>query len=1535
MKVSFLKYLSGMVVSATLLLVSSAAFATLPSPWLAQDVGSAGVAGSATYTNPVFTVTGSGADIWDTADSFQFAYQPAGVNCTITARVISLSNPDPWAKVGVMIRDTLASNAANAMVAVTPGNGVTFQNRSSTGNYTGFQNTTGLTAPYWVRLVRSGSVCAGYRSPDGVNWTPVGSATVNMGGNVLVGLAVTSHNNGIAGTAAFDNVTVTQSSPPIPVVSWQTNSDGLTFQMSPGTLKLQVFSPRVVRVAYSLSNSVPTNSLAVIAASTNSGWSVSSSASEVWITTAALQARVNRATGGVSFHDTNGVTLLSEPDGTGKALLATTAGGISTWRSQQQFLVSSNEAFYGLGQHGAGAMNYRGASVHLYQGNPGESAIPVLVASRGYGLLWDNPAITDVSIGQIDLTSLIWTSEAADAVDYYFMYGPALDDVIAGYRHLTGAAPMFGKWAWGFWQSKERYQTQAELLDVANTYRSLQIPLDGIVQDWQYWSGLDQTTAAGGWGSHAFEASRYPNPAQLMQTLHSNNVHMIISVWGKFDVTTNGVSISNLQHLEAVNGAYTNVVPYVYPAGQGKWYDPFSPAGRQVYWQDISNHLFSAGLDGWWLDASEPEFDMSAVQTGVGPGVKVKNAYPLMHTTAVHQGHRAASSNKRSFILTRSAYAGQQRNGTVVWSGDIVGTWDVFSNQIPAGLNFAISGVPYWNTDIGGFFFSGGPTDPAYEELFTRWFQFGAFCPMFRVHGASYAKEIWRFLPATRTNLIAFDQLRYNMLPYIHSTSLRVTSAGYTMMRPLVMDFQTETNVFGIKDQFMFGPAMMVCPVTASNATTRSVYLPSGTTWFDFWTGATNAGGQAVNAAAPIDKLPLFVRAGSILPYGPDIQYATQTNDPIELRVYRGANGSFTLYEDENDNYNYETGSYTTIPISWNESTQTLTIGARQGSFPGMMANRTFRVVWVGSGRGVALPSTTLADSVVAYSGYAVAVSPSAAPLSAPTGLIATAGINAISLVWNNSSNAVGYNIKRSTTNGGPYTMVASGLIVTNYTDSGLSSGTAYYYVVTALNVVGESANSAQAGATTPAVPPSPTGLIAVAASTNQINLAWNTSASATSYNVSRSTTDGGPYTVIASGVTATNYSDTGLIPAATYYYAVSAVNLDGVGLNSAQASATTMPPANLWAYLRFDETSGTTATDSTGHGWNGTLSGATWTSGLIGNALDLNGSSEYATLPTGVVNGLTSLTIATWVHLDAASVWSRVFDFGSGTATNMFLTASEGTRVRFALKAGGGEQQIDGTVPLPTNAWTHVAVTLSGNTGRLYVNGVQVGQNTGMTLTPSSMGATTQNWIGRSQWADPYLNGRVDDFRIYTNALSAANIAVLARVPTAPTLAGIANRTIGVGVTMSITNVAADTNVPAQTLTFSLPVAPMNAAINVNSGVLTWRPWVTQANTVNTFTVVVANSGVPSLSATQSFVVTVTNLVSPQISNLSLNAGLLTLQVHGAGGLDYQVQASTNLANWTPLFTTNSPAMPFSWSYDTTNSPLKFFRILTGPPLP
>jgi alpha-D-xyloside xylohydrolase len=546
------------------------------------------------------------------------------------------------------------------------------------------------------------------------------------------------------------------------------------------------------------------------------------------------------------------------------------------------------------------------------------------------------------------------------------------------YRHLTGNAPLMPKWELGFWQCKERYATQKELLGVAEKLRELKVPVDGIIQDWQYWPPGTNT-----WGSHKFDPERYPDPVGMFKELHELHFHTLISVWAKFDLGS-----KNSVELNAAGGMFPEVTRYYFPPGYGQWYDPFSVAGRRIYWRQMRDELFAKGVDGWWLDAPEPEIGGMAFRTyktPMGPGYEVYNAYPLMHSTGIYQGQRAATEKKRVVILTRSAYAGQQRNSAITWSGDIQGTWQVLRDQIPAGLSFSLSGIPYWNTDTGGFFGNrsagnGDPTNPKYAELFTRWFQFSAFCPMFRVHG-SYGlkpgKEIWRFDQKAQDIQRTYLNLRYRLMPYLYSVAWQITDHGTTFMQPLVMDFPKDPRVLDIGNQYLFGPALMVTPVTTEGATNQSVYLPADAApWYNFWTGETVPAGQRIETATPIETLPLFVRAGSIIPMGPFLQYSSQKPaDPIELRVYRGADGKFTLYEDQGDTYNYEKGEYATIPISWDESKQTLEIGKRTGKFPGMMKQRTFNIIWVSKDHGAGVAIAGKPDAVVHYTGKVLKVS--------------------------------------------------------------------------------------------------------------------------------------------------------------------------------------------------------------------------------------------------------------------------------------------------------------------------------------------------------------------------------------------------------------------------------------------------------------------------------------------------------------------------------------------------------------------------------
>ncbi len=778
-------------------------------------------------------------------------------------------------------------------------------------------------------------------------------------------------------------------------------ADGMEFAVNGGTLRVRWCAEEVVRVTFASgaggAEGPVAKSLAVVAEPKQVKWTKQENGQAYTLRGATIQVSVDKQTGAVTFMDAGGRVLLREA-AEGRRIAPTTQEGISGNACAQTFELPADEGIYGLGQHQQGVWNYRGRAVRLLQQNT-EVGIPVMLSSKQYVLLWDNPAVTEISVGAAAPAATAsaptrgrggpagagesvvrWSSEVGKAIDYYFCFGGNAEKSMAAYRKLTGDAPMLPQWAWGFLHSKERYRSQAEMLEVAREFRKNNIPIDVLIQDWRYWP--DNT-----WGSHDFDKARYPDPAGMFKELHGMGYHALISVWPKFDLGT-----ANSDALIKAGAMYEPVIPYVYPPGKGQWYDAMSAAGRETYWKALNTQLFPLGVDGWWLDAPEPELsgkwgEYRTFKTALGPGAEVFNAYPLMHSKGIYDGQRGTTNDKRVLILTRSAWAGQQRNSAITWSGDIGSSWQVFRNQIPAGLNFVASGIPYWNTDTGGFFNNAAtgnmmPNDPRYQEIFTRWFQFSAFCSMFRVHGTGQnsgtgiGKEIYRFPEPARKNLLAMLDLRYRLLPYIYSTAWQVTSEGASMMRPLVMDFAEDMQAASVGDQLLFGPSLMAIPVTTQGATTRSIYLPKAPGgWVDFWTGKVVEGGARVDAAAPIEIIPLFVRAGAIVPMGPTMQHTGEkAADPVELRVYRGADGAFTLYEDEGDSYRYEKGACATIPIRWDNGSQTLTIGQRKGEFPGMLKERTFQVVFVGADHGGGIGATEKVDGVVRYTGAAVAV---------------------------------------------------------------------------------------------------------------------------------------------------------------------------------------------------------------------------------------------------------------------------------------------------------------------------------------------------------------------------------------------------------------------------------------------------------------------------------------------------------------------------------------------------------------------------------
>jgi alpha-D-xyloside xylohydrolase len=601
-------------------------------------------------------------------------------------------------------------------------------------------------------------------------------------------------------------------------------------------------------------------------------------------------------------------------------------------------------------------------------------------------LLWKAPVASP--------TTSLW-SEVGDGVDYWFVYGPDMDRVVGGYRQLTGTAPMMPLWAYGFWQCKERYQSAQEITDVLKGYRDRKAPIDNIVQDWQYWLP-DQ------WGSHQFDSQRYPDPAGWIKTIHDTyHARLMISVWPKFYTSTQNYKTLDAQgfvYKLNVTEAKKDFVGYVFT-----FYDAFSAAARQMFWSQVNTQLFSKGVDAWWLDATEPDIvegpfksieeqvDTSRTHmnpTGMGTGSRMLNAYSLVNSQAVYEGQRQAAPNQRVFILTRNGFAGQQRYAAATWSGDISATWTAMRKQLPAGLGFAMSGMPYWTLDSGGFavppkWAANNPSSSdttEWRELSTRWFEWATFLPLMRVHGQAPAREMWQFGGDTSTAyaaMLKFDRIRYRLLPYIYSLAGMVTQNAGTIMRPLVMDFRTDATAREVSDEYMFGPALLVCPVTSYTARTRSVYLPPAAGWYDLWGGNYADGAQTVTAPAPFDAIPVYVRAGSIVPIGPDLQYTSEKPfDPITLFVYAGADGAFTLYEDQGTSYDYEQGAFATIPLRWNDGTRTLTIGARTGSFPGMLTSRSFQIVVVSSSKAVGFSPTALPtpDKTVTYTGTAMDV---------------------------------------------------------------------------------------------------------------------------------------------------------------------------------------------------------------------------------------------------------------------------------------------------------------------------------------------------------------------------------------------------------------------------------------------------------------------------------------------------------------------------------------------------------------------------------
>jgi len=777
-------------------------------------------------------------------------------------------------------------------------------------------------------------------------------------------------------------------------LTYQIRDDGLHVQTDRGMLALTPYTARTVRVRYTLRSEFSTReSLMVTAQPADAAFIVAETPEKLIFATDELVIEIDRQTAAFAYRDRQGRLLTREPARGGKTLTpvdvivsqfdasvdaerSASVDGVRSharavrevvdrqaYQTRLEFEWADGEALYGLGSHEEGMFNLRGQHQYLYQQNM-KAVVPVLVSTRGYGVLLDCYSL--MTFHDDAFGSYLW-SEAADELDYYFVYGPEFDQVVRELRGLTGAAPMLPKWAFGYVQSKERYVTQEELLDVVREYRARNLPLDCIVLDWKSWPG-DL------WGQKTLDPQRFPDPDGLTAALHDLHAHLMVSVW---PIMARG------------GDNWREMLARGYLLGNQATYNAFDPAARACYWEQANRGLFSHGIDAWWCDCTEPfEADWNgAVKPEPEERMRINtgeakryldpayiNAYSLLHSQGIYEGQRQADPSKRVVNLTRSAYLGQHRYATVTWSGDIAANWETLRRQIAEGLNFCATGSPYWTVDIGAFFvqrkpelwfwngdYDTGVEDLGYRELYVRWFQYGAFLPMFRSHGTDTPREIWRFgqpgEPFYDALVKALD-LRYRLLPYIYALAGSVTQHDYTILRGLPFDFRDDPATYDIADQFMFGPAFLVSPVTgpmyyaagsrplAGVVQARPVYLPAGCDWYDFTTDRRFTGGQTVLAHAPLDTLPLYVRAGSIVPMGPRRQHVADLPDaPVELHVYPGADGSFLLYEDEGDGYGYEQGGFATILIAWDDVARQLRLGERAGNYRGMASTREFVVV--------------------------------------------------------------------------------------------------------------------------------------------------------------------------------------------------------------------------------------------------------------------------------------------------------------------------------------------------------------------------------------------------------------------------------------------------------------------------------------------------------------------------------------------------------------------------------------------------------------
>lgn len=788
---------------------------------------------------------------------------------------------------------------------------------------------------------------------------------------------------------------------------------GVSVKFDDAEIHIDYYSPAIVRIVKTpAGHAFKKESLSVIKKPESVKTTVVNTGDFLELSTGKLKVALDLKSEALTFYDAAGKVLMAEKPGSASFTEFNDAG-TKTFSVKQGFALEPEEAIYGLGILQNNKMSQRNQEVYMVQNNTWDF-VTFFQSVKGYGLFWDNYSPT---VFKDDKSETSFSSEVGEGIDYYFMVGGNADGVVAEMRDLTGQVPMFPLWSYGFFQSKERYKSQFETVGVVKKYRELGVPLDGIVQDWQYWGNNYL------WNAMEFLSDDFPDGKGMIDEIHSMNAKIMISIWASF-----GPATKQYRELQKINGLYSfNTWPESgltawppnmdYPSGV-RVYDAFNPKAREIYWKHLKEGLFDLGIDAWWMDSTEPDHLSARPEdldnpTYLGSFRKVRNAFPLVTVGGVYDNQRAVSSDKRVLVLTRSAFAGQQRYGASVWSGDVFTTWDNFRRQVPAGLNFSLTGIPHWNSDIGGFFAGAynrswndgsGAKNPLFQEIFVRWMQFAVFTPMMRSHGTDVPREIYQYGSKGEPIYDALEKainLRYALLPYIYSTAWEVTDKQASFMRALVMDFAHDKKVWDLPYEYMFGRSILVAPVVYAQYTPENiddakteegwnrvggkfdaenidvdftaaksynVYLPAGANWYDYYSNVIFEGGREITVETTIDKIPFYIKAGSIIPIGPKVQYAEEKLwDELEIRVYEGADAEFVLYEDEGDNYNYEKGVYSTIRFFWDDSKKELTIDTRKGEFPGMLAKRKFSIVRINP--ATASDSKTGVDKVVSYSG--------------------------------------------------------------------------------------------------------------------------------------------------------------------------------------------------------------------------------------------------------------------------------------------------------------------------------------------------------------------------------------------------------------------------------------------------------------------------------------------------------------------------------------------------------------------------------------